>query len=62
MADISQKNKASSSAAVDLGLGDALKNQVEADILLRKKKQTGTQGMSMMSPAATMLLGGMGGV
>lgn len=59
MADQSLKNLPLTPAVSDLGLGDILKNQVESDLLNRQKqKQTDDPVKSLMSPAATMLLGG----
>lgn len=59
MADQPLKNLPLTQSVSDLGLGDILKNQVESDLLARQKqKQTNSPVEGLMSPAATMLLGG----
>jgi len=49
---------APASAMSDLGLGGILKKQLEGDLLERKKKKAPSPVESLMSPAASMLLGG----
>ena len=59
---MNQKNMALSPAAADLGLGDQLRSQVEAQVLeqQKRKKQQGLSGASdnplIQSAAASMLL------
>lgn len=61
---LSSKNTpiSSATAATDLGLGDALKNQVEGEIAARKKKllqQQATQGgQQALGPATQSLFAG----
>ena len=59
MADMSLKNRQLSQSVSDLGLGDILQSQVESKVLEeQKKKQNQSIVSDLMSPAATMLLGG----
>ena len=59
MADLSLKNRQLTQSASDLGLGDILQSQVETKVLEeQKKKQSQSIVSDLMSPAATMLLGG----
>lgn len=55
-----QKNSALSPAATDLGLGDQLTSQVEAELAKRRKRANQlAAGMgTAVSPAATSLLSG----
>ena len=56
------KNFALSSSASDLGLGDAVKTQLDDDVEERKKKAMLAAKMSAMSPATLSLFGASGGL
>ena len=63
---LSTKNTMLSPAAQDLGLGDQLKQQVESDVMKRKKKtEQMANGMTapggLMGPATQSLIAGIGG-
>lgn len=62
---LSTKNAMLSQSAQDLGLGDQLKGQLEADLINRKKKLLQASGLGMqanpMGQAATALGLGMAG-